>query len=123
MKNPIQSSYELLWREIKNRTECSTISIQNTMRRILENYFKILGGISENNIIDLFEILEEREICRSLMLWINDGSHSIPDDIFIERQDDIIEKYYQVFKKIFALTRHDQHFNMMMGEDSEIAKK
>jgi wobble nucleotide-excising tRNase len=119
MKNPIQSSYELLWREIKNRAQCSTISIQNTMRRILENYFKILGGLSEKNIVDLFDILEEREICRSLMLWINDGSHSIPDDIFIERQDDVIERYYTVFKKIFSLTRHDQHFNMMIGEEPE----
>lgn len=115
MKNPIQSSYELLWKEIKNRADCSTISIQNTMRRILENYFKILGGISEDNIVDKFTVPEEKEICRSLMLWINDGSHSMPDDLFIEKQDDVIEKYYNVFKSIFLHTKHDQHFDMMIG--------
>lgn len=82
---------------------------------MIQNYFKILGGISENNIVDLFEILEDIEICRSLMLWINDGSHSIPDDIFIERQDDIIEKYFQVFKKIFTLTKHDKNLKTLVN--------
>jgi len=120
MKNPIKSSYELLWKEIRNRTECSTISIQNTMRRILENYFKILGGMSEINLVDKFSIGEQREICKSLMLWINDGSHSLPDDLFIEKQDDVVEKYYNVFKDIFVHTKHDQHFSMMMGEEIEI---
>ncbi|MBG6233791.1 wobble nucleotide-excising tRNase [Pedobacter sp. CAN_A7] len=118
MINPIQSSYELLWKEIKNRGECSTISIQNTMRRILENYFKILGGISEDNIVEKFTIPEEKEICRSLMLWINDGSHSMPDDLFIEKQDDVIEKYFDVFKSIFIHTKHDQHFDMMIGQQN-----
>lgn len=40
-KNPIESSYELLWREIKEWQNNSALSIQNIMRRIIENYFKI----------------------------------------------------------------------------------
>ena len=38
--NPIKTSYELLWAEVK-RSDRSNLTIQNTMRRILENYFKI----------------------------------------------------------------------------------
>src|SRR5690606_29980548 len=42
-KNPIQSSYSLLWEEYKNDSITSTLTIQNIMRRIIENYFKLLG--------------------------------------------------------------------------------
>ncbi|MBK7706840.1 MAG: AAA family ATPase [Acidobacteria bacterium] len=41
--NPIKTSYELLWSEIRRKEKRSNITIQNTIRRILENYFKILG--------------------------------------------------------------------------------
>ena len=44
--NPIKSSYELLWREVRNRPPSDT-NIQNAMRRILEYYFKFLGNIRE----------------------------------------------------------------------------
>ncbi|MEL0587517.1 MAG: AAA family ATPase [Candidatus Thiodiazotropha sp. (ex. Lucinoma kazani)] len=42
--NPIKTSYELLWSEVRN-PDRSNLTIQNTLRRILENYFKILGGV------------------------------------------------------------------------------
>lgn len=42
--NPIKTSYELLWSEVR-RSDRSNHTIQNTLRRILENYFKILGGL------------------------------------------------------------------------------
>lgn len=41
--NPIKTSYELLWEELKSNTNASLIITQNIMRRILENYFSILG--------------------------------------------------------------------------------
>ncbi len=116
MENPIQNSYELLWKELKNRSHCSGLTIQNTMRRIIENYFKILGRLGDDDLINKFELAEEREICRSLLYWINDGSHTIPDDLYIERQDDVIEKYFDVFKKVFIHTKHIEHYKMMMGE-------
>jgi len=117
MENPIQNSYELLWKELKNRANSSGLTIQNTMRRIIENYFKILGRFGDDDLINKFEVTEEREICRSLLYWINDGSHTIPDDLYIERQDDVIEKYFDVFKKVFIHTKHIEHYNMMMGEE------
>ncbi len=91
MKNPIQTSYELLWNELKNKDRNS--SIQNTIRRIIENYFKMLGGYKDDDLIQQFKSKEEQEIFRSLICWINDGSHNISDDLFIEAQNDTVEKY------------------------------
>ncbi|WP_321373057.1 AAA family ATPase [uncultured Draconibacterium sp.] len=114
-KNPIQNSYELLWRELKDRDDRSCITIQNTMRRIVENYFKILGKYGDDDLINKFENPQEKEICRSLISWINEGSHTIPDDLFVEQQDDVIEIYFEVFKSIFKETGHLEHYNMMMN--------
>ena len=85
------------------------------MRRIIENYFKMLGGYKDDDLIQQFKSKEEREIFRSLICWINDGSHSISDDLFIEAQTDVVDKYLKVFKDIFILTRHKGHYDMMMG--------
>jgi wobble nucleotide-excising tRNase len=119
-KNPIQNSYELLWNELKNREHGTGIAIQNTMRRIIENYFKLLGKYGDDDLIANFANKEEQEICRSLLCWINDGSHCIPDDIFIEYQENTIDKYMAVFRKIFVNTKHEEHYIMMMGEKAEI---
>jgi len=114
MHNPIQNSYELLWQELKNREHNSGITIQNTMRRILENYFKILGKYVDDELIMKFGNHQDQQICRSLISWINDGSHSIPDDLYVEHQDSTIDKYYEVFKEIFITMGHREHYNMMM---------
>lgn len=116
MKNPILNSYELLWKELKNKDINSGMTIQNTMRRIIENYFKILGKYGDDDLISKFENREEQEICRALICWINDGSHCIPDDYFIEEQSDVINKYFSVFEKIFILTNHQEHYNMMIQD-------
>lgn len=111
-ENPIHSSYELLWKELRN--ESSLVSIQNTMRRIIENYFRLLGKYQDDKLIGEFENKEEQDICRALISWINDGSHSINDDLFIEYQDETIANYKSVFKAIFEKTNHLEHYNMMM---------
>lgn len=118
--NPIQSSYELLWREIKEWENNSGITIQNTLRRILENYFSILGRKRDDVLINKFPTQEEREICRSLLSWANEGSHTLPDDLFIESPDKTISKYLEVFKNIFSHTENTGHYNMMMGIGEEI---
>ena len=85
------------------------------MRRIIENYFKLLGKCGDDDLIQKIATKEEQEICRSLISWINDGSHSINDDLYIELQDRTIENYKKVFKEVFVLTNHEGHYNMMMG--------
>ncbi|MES2837567.1 MAG: AAA family ATPase [Bacteroidota bacterium] len=120
MDNPIQSSYELLWKELKSEGINSSLTIQNIMRRIIENYFKLLGKYGDDDLILKFETKEEQEICRSLISWINDGSHSINDDLYVELQDRTIETYKRVFKDIFVLTDHEGHYKMMMNLTEEI---
>ncbi len=115
MHNPIHNSYELLWRELENRNHNDGITIQNIMRRIIENYFKILGKYHYDDLINKFKISEEREICRSMLCWINDGSHGIPDDLYIEYPETTIDKYFNVFESIFIKMNHHEHFKMMMG--------
>ena len=120
--NPISTSYELLWKELRI-SNSSNISIQNSMRRIIENYFKLLGKYGDDELIENFKTQEEREICRSLICWINDGSHSINDDLFIEHHENVIEKYLTVFKNIFKYMNHEEHYNMMMGIEKEITEQ
>ena len=119
-QNPIQSSYELLWREIKEWEQNSGITIQNTMRRIIENFYSILGNKRDDFLINKFETREEKDICRSLLSWTNEGSHTLPDDLYIETPDDTIVKYIEVFKNIFYHTENKGHYLMMMGiEENE----
>ena len=114
--NPIKTSYELLWQELKNNTNASLITTQNIMRRILENYFSILGKKIDDTIVDSFSTIEEKMICRSLLSWINDGSHTIPDDLYIDSYTDSVSRYKQIFKEIFLKMGHEAHYQMMMGD-------
>jgi wobble nucleotide-excising tRNase len=112
--NPIKTSYELLWAQVRE-SDRSSLTIQNTLRRILENYFKILGGIDPDKICERFEG-KDKFICKSLFSWVNDGSHSAFDDPDVSIDDTIVETYLRVFKTIFVNEGHEAHYNMMMGE-------
>ncbi|MCQ2767009.1 AAA family ATPase [Helicobacter pylori] len=116
-ENPIKNSYELLWQEVKQAKEnnASWVSLQNVMRRIIEYYFRILGGFKHNgSLSECFENIEEERVCNSFVSWLNDGSHGISDDLFVQSQDTSIETYLKVFEKIFEVTGHEAHYKMMM---------
>ena len=114
-ENPIQGSYELLWNELRNKDKISIITLQNTMRRVYETYFKVLGKYDDDYILQKFPSLQEKEICRSLLCWVNDGSHCVPDDYSVIPDQEQAERYLEVFKQVFEVTGHVQHYNMMMG--------
>ena len=42
----------------------------------------------------------------------------MPDDFNIVQSDDITERYYEVFQKIFKVMGHIEHYNMMMEIES-----
>lgn len=119
--NPIQTTYELLWAEI-NRTEINTATIFNTLRRILEYYFNILGGMKYEDCINKFEG-EDKYVCKSLISWINDGSHFISEEIEMPVDKDYVEKYLRVFRLIFKNMGHEEHYNMMMNKCGYYKKK
>ncbi|WRG09383.1 AAA family ATPase [Helicobacter pylori] len=117
-ENPIKNSYELLWQEVKQAKEnnASWVSLQNVMRRIIEYYFRILGGFKHNDSLsECFKNIEEKRVCNSFISWFNDGSHGISDGLFVQSQDTSIETYLKVFEKIFEITGHEAHYKMMMG--------
>ncbi len=127
-ENPIKNSYELLWHEVRLAKEkqvkekqakennISWVSLQNVMRRIIEYYFRILGGFKHNDSLsEYFENIEEKRVCDSFISWFNDGSHGISDDLFVQSQDTSIETYLKVFENIFKATGHEAHYKMMMG--------
>lgn len=78
-KNPIQTSYEMLWAELQDAHNHQRVTILNTLRRILENYFNIIGGMDYEKCINQFDG-EDKIICKALISCINDGSHFISDD-------------------------------------------
>jgi wobble nucleotide-excising tRNase len=112
--NPIKTSYELLWEEVR-KPHRSNLTIQNTLRRILENYFKILGGVDPDTICAMFEG-KEKLICKSLFSWVNDGSHYAHDDLYVSIDDSLVETYLKVFRAIFERSNHLAHYKMMLGD-------
>ena len=113
--NPIKTSYELLWNEVRNRCR-DDLAIQNTLRRILEYYYKILGNVDLDDICNKFDG-KEKLICKSLFSWVNDGSHSAHDSLYVSI-DSSVDSYLSVFKRIFEKTDQIAHYKMMMGENT-----
>jgi len=111
-QNPIKTTYELLWRELDDIEQINSATIFNTLRRILEYYFNILGGLDYEKAISEFEG-EEQIICKSLISWINDGSHFINDDLVVDAEPENVAKYLKVFQLIFEKLGHVSHYNMM----------
>lgn len=118
--NPIRTAYGAMWDEVKRsqmRPAESAVGLQNILRRILETYFKVLGGVAEPAIIAKFEG-EEQVICRSLFSWVNAGSHSIFDDLDYSPTQNTVDANLRVFRGIFEEYGQIGHYDMMMGVDS-----
>jgi wobble nucleotide-excising tRNase len=118
-ENPIQTSYELLWAELKDANNHQRITVFNTLRRILEYYFNIIGGMDYEKCIDQFEG-EDKIICKALISCINDGSHFISDDFVMCYESKTVENYLRVFKLIFEKMDHGSHYRMMMGQSDNV---
>lgn len=112
--NPVSSSYEMLWAELR-RPGSPPPGIQNTLRRILETYFKILGGWDLNKMWEQFEPADQ-PICKSLFSWVNAGSHGALDDLHLALDDSSVERHLRVFREVFRVSQHLPHYRMMMRE-------
>jgi wobble nucleotide-excising tRNase len=116
-ENPITSYYDMLWADVR-RGDRDNHSIQNTLRKILENYFKFFGGVEPETICSQFDGAD-RLICKSLLSWVNDGSHFAQDDLYHSIDDALVERYLCVFRLIFEKTKHLAHYEMMMRVASD----
>lgn len=115
-KDPIENSYTLLWSEIQDTSNISP-AIQNTLRRILESYFKIIGNVDYHKVIDQFEETD-KIICKSLLSYLNAGSHGIFDDFDICPDSESVQRYLEIFKQIFVKLNQIDHYNMMMEKST-----
>lgn len=119
--NPVKSSYELLWAEIANRKyNCTTI--QNTLRRILEQASKLLGAFDSKKLETKFKGAE-LTACHTLMAWVNDGSHFCYDDLCVTVDESTISIYLNVFQMIFEECGWGVHYRMMMAMEEELSGK
>jgi wobble nucleotide-excising tRNase len=116
-ENPVRTSYELLWAELRQPVR-STLTVQNVMRRILEHYFKILGDRNFDDIVAQFEG-QDRQICASLFSWVNEGSHTFADDLYFAVDESLVDRYLTVFRRVFEVANHDAHYRMMMRIEEE----
>jgi wobble nucleotide-excising tRNase len=114
LENPVKTSYQLLWAEVQ-KPERSNLAIQNTLRRILENYFKILGGFEFDQLCSMFDG-REKIICRSLCSWVHDGSHYAHDDLYVSIDSSTVENHLKIFRAIFTKAGHAAHYKMMMAD-------
>ena len=75
----------------------------------------MMGKRRDEMLTDSFDTAEDRMIADLLFYWMNDGSHSIPDDLYIDSFSDAIPRYRRVFREIFERAGHGAHYDMMMG--------
>ena len=52
-------------------------------------------------------------ICKSLILLINDGSHTIFDDYALSYSGESIDIYLNIFRLFFEKMGHIDHYNMI----------
>lgn len=119
--NPIKNSYELLWDNLRKK-DYNDDSNLNTMRRILEQYFHTIGnGSPNNNNKELINSFDEKDrlLVKSLLSYINDGSHTIMDGLYIIPDENLNQTAFRVFRQIFEELGHINHYKMMMQEDDE----
>ena len=114
--NPIKTSYELLWMDVRRAMSGGSagVRIENTLRRILEHYFKVYGSLKEDEICDKFEG-QDKLVCKSLFSWIHAGSHVAFDDAHLSPSDAMTQNYLRVFKAVFKEMGHKEHCDMMLG--------
>lgn len=119
-ESPIKSSYTQLWDQVRGaaKSENPEISawLPNAMRRIIENYFHITGGLDTDTLISRIPE-DERWACQALLAWYNDGSHTAPWDVDYSSLSSDATVHLKAFKLIFEASGHIAHHDMMM-EDS-----
>lgn len=116
--NPIKTSYQLLWSEVREAEKAVQTGvlvsphIENTLRRILEHYFTILGSVDYKSLCDRFDG-SDKVMCNSLFSWVNAGSHSALDDAHITPSTDMVKNALRVFREVFVKSGNPGHYEMM----------
>lgn len=117
-ENPAKSAYRSLWDELVHAKENPAEQhpgLQNTMRRIIESYLKLLGGKGLDGLAENFKGTK-LEIFQSFRAWANDGSHLVVfEELDCSPSEATTEMYLGVFEEVFRKTHQDGHYEMMMA--------
>ncbi len=114
----IKTYYELLWDEVRAPNPASKTSLFNAMRRIIEHYFRLIGEIDDEQLINSFDA-NEQILVKALLASQHAGSHGIPDDFMFSPTPEQMEVSIAIFKKIFDAMGHTAHYEMMMSRASD----
>lgn len=113
--NPVRTSYQMLWAEYFRGRSANPPppGLPNTMRRILEYWFTVLGHTKLNEITDGLDLGDvDTALAASLVPWAHDHSHGFLDDARPELSPEQVARYCTVFERIFR-ARHSSHWEMM----------
>ena len=117
-ENPIRSGYEEEWIELRTGGK-DTPPARNTMRSIIEDYFIRFGGYEKNQLIRKYSDDEgEQEEMREFFEWLDEGSHGTDDETYGEVSVGELDGCMELFKGLFVRLGHDNHYKMMMREES-----
>ncbi|WP_166865843.1 AAA family ATPase [Salinibacterium sp. ZJ70] len=118
-QNEVRSNYQRLWEAVRRATDDggpTDAGLENVLRRILENYFTLIGSFP-----DLDEVMEsaggdEVIASKALLAWLHHGSHSLVDDFNYSPSGISRAVYLKVFRDIFERTNQLGHYELMMAQ-------
>lgn len=85
------------------------------MRRIIEFFFRNVGGLNKQDVTVNLKP-ELRPVGKSLLVWLDDGSHTVMWDIDYAPVESDKTIYLRVFKRLFKAAGQENHYDMMMNE-------
>lgn len=116
-KNPIQGTYEMLWEVVRGASQQTGVPVayvQTTMRRIVESYFRLVGGWNADTVKAATNDPVERSALVALRPWVNSGVHFVGDDLEYTPSGVTVDIFLEAFRKLFEATGHENHYLMMM---------
>lgn len=113
-ENPVMGDYERLWKKL--RTGVDVTGLPNLMRNIIETYFVDNGGYNKRKLLaGAYAVrLEDKRTIEALGKWIDEGSHSIKDNLFSVDEEALRDRYMDAFKLLFETMGQEAHYKMMM---------
>ncbi len=102
--NPVRTTYHRLWEEYFRDRQAPQPpqGPPNTMRRILEYWFKTLSNVAMHEITLGLQLSEaDAAVAASLVPWTNDHSHACFDEARPDLRPEPCERYAVVFERIF----------------------
>ena len=121
--NRIRTSYSLLWDTIVEAASTNTdshllrVGVFNTVRRIIDGYFKTIGHAKDlTKPTDLGPV--ESRIISTFLNWANAGSHMIVEDVDQTVGIESTRQFLRFFQRFFVIQGHYAHFDMMVRASS-----